>query len=125
MQYVIIDTSSMLFGFSNGRSVFEAAKARFPTRKQLVSKGIINELNRLSINKGKKGACARLALLDIRAKKVKVDHIAAYPDSWILAKARETGAVTITNDTILSKRLIALDLKALKMSRNGMLKQLN
>ncbi|MDE1868726.1 MAG: hypothetical protein KGH60_02050 [Candidatus Micrarchaeota archaeon] len=124
MQYIIIDTSSMLFGFANNRSVFEAVKRRFPDRKQLVSKGIISELNRLSINKGKKGACARLALLEIRLKRIQVDRISVYADSWVFAKAKRLNATTITNDTALAKRLAGANLKVFKISRNGMLKQL-
>ena len=42
MRYVIVDTSSILFGFSNRRSVFEAVTAELDAAC-LVSKGIIRE----------------------------------------------------------------------------------
>jgi rRNA-processing protein FCF1 len=68
MGYVIIDTSSILFGFSFKKSVFESAAKRFPDYKPIVSRGIIRELSSFSTLKGKKGANAKIAasrLLDI------------------------------------------------------------
>ncbi len=122
MRYLILDTSSMLFGFSNNRNVFDLAIGEFPSHRPLVSIGIVNELMGLSQNKGKKGACARVALAEIRAKKIEIDNINR-ADGWILEKARRNrGSVVVTNDTPLAKKLLRFGTTVLKMSRSGMLR---
>ena len=126
MKEVIIDTSSILFGFSYNRNVFETAKGRFPGYELTVSKGIIRELNRLSTNRGSKGLRARVALLELKAKKINVDNISVYPDRWILDKAlKNRDSVVITNDTILAKRLSLSRVKVYKISKSGILKIFN
>ena len=73
-------------------------------------------------NKGKKGACARMALAEIRAKKIEIDNINR-ADSWILEKARRNrGSVVVTNDTPLAKRLLRFGTTVMKISRSGMLR---
>jgi len=122
MDYVIIDTSSILFGFSYNRNVFETAKEKFPRTKILISRGIIKELTKLSSNKGKKGLRARVALLEIKAKKINVDNISIYPDKWILDTViRNKNHVVITNDTALARKLALAKVKAFKISKSGML----
>ena len=122
MRYLILDTSSMLFGFSNNRNVFDIATSEFPGCRPLVSAGIIRELEGISQNRGKKGACARIALMEIRAKKIEIDNING-ADGWILEKARRNrGSVVVTNDTPLAKRLLRFGTNVMKISRNGMLK---
>ncbi len=122
VQRIILDTSSILFGFSNGRDVFEAAAARFPNTAQLISAGVILELKGLGKNRGKKGAAARFALLAIKVKKVKVDKIRGNVDRWILSRAASAGDIVITNDTKLWRALKAKGVRTLKMSEDGGLK---
>lgn len=126
MGYLIIDTSSILFGFSYNRNVFEAAMQRFPGSTLLVSRGIISELTRFSSQKGKKGLRARIALLELKAKKINVDNINANADSWILNTApKKKGSVVITNDTALAKRLSSKGVRVYKVSRSGLLRAFN
>ncbi len=126
MGYLIIDTSSMLFGFAYNRNVFEAAMRRFPSSTLLVSRGIIRELTRFSSQKGKKGLRARIALLELKAKKINVDNINANADSWILDTApKRRGSVVVTNDTALAKRLSSKGVRVYKISRSGLLKAFN
>ena len=126
MGYLIIDTSSILFGFAYNRNVFEIAMGRFPGSTPLVSRGIIRELTRFSAQKGKKGLRARIALLELKAKKINVDNINANADSWILDTApRKRGSVVITNDTALAKRLVSRGIRVYKISRSGLLKAFN
>ncbi len=119
MPHVIVDTSSMMFGFSHNRNVFEAVQRRFPTRKPLVSRGILAELRAISENRGKRGASARLALLEIKAKKIDVDNITEYADKWILDASPRRGKVVITNDTALARRLLSRGVVVFKMSVSG------
>jgi rRNA-processing protein FCF1 len=123
MDCAIIDTSSILFGFTYNRNVFETVKEKFPRHKMLVSKGIIKELTRLSNNKGRKGLRARIALLEIKAKRVNVDNISIHPDKWILDTAiRSKNYTVITNDTDLASKLARVHVKVFKISRSGLLK---
>jgi rRNA-processing protein FCF1 len=123
---LIIDTSSILFGFAYNRNVFETARESFPGYRMLVSKGIIKELTRLSANKGTKGQRARLALLELRAKKIDVDNISIHPDRWILHTAvKNRDYIVITNDTALAKMLSLAKTKVFKISKNGILRNFN
>lgn len=122
MGYLILDTSSMLFGFSNNVNVFDIAEAEFPGYKRLVSRGIVNELEGISRNRGRKGSCARIALMELRAKKIEIDNINE-ADDWILGRAkRSRGSIVVTNDTRLARRLSGSGTTVLKVSRSGMLK---
>ncbi len=120
MRYVIIDTSSIIYGFSYNRNVFETAYEQFPEYRQLVSKGIIRELSRFSGVRGSKGLRARVALLELKAKKIDVDNISINADKWILDTAmRNKDCIVITNDTALARELALAKVKVFKMSRNG------
>ena len=122
MGYVIVDTSSILFGFSNRRSVFEAVSAELGGRC-LVSKGIINELDTISKSKGTRGADARAALRELSLKKIKTEANSKYPDSWIRERAAEADvAAVVTNDTKLASS-IGKEVEVFKFSREGKLKK--
>ncbi len=122
MGYVIVDTSSILFGFANHRSVFEAVSAELGDRC-LVSKGIINELNRVSKRKGTGGAEAKAALRELSLKKIKIEADSKYPDLWIKSMASGTGiTAVVTNDTELASA-IKKDTVVFKFSREGKLKK--
>ena len=124
MSYTIIDTSSMLFAFSYKKNLFDIAKYAFPGNKQLVSKGIINELTRISHNKGSKGTYAKIALLELKSKKVSVDNITGNADAWILNKARASkDIVVITNDSALARSLLSEGAKVFKIAKSGILRR--
>lgn len=123
MKYVIIDTSSILYGFSYNRNIFERARDKFPNYKLLVSRGIINELNKIASNRGSRGLKARVALMEIKAKKINVDNISVYPDKWILdTSLKNRESVVITNDTLLARRLRVGKVRTYKLSKSGILK---
>jgi rRNA-processing protein FCF1 len=123
LKYLIIDTSSMLFGFSYNRNVFDTAKEQFPGYKMLISKGIINELTRLSANRGSKGLRARIALLELKAKKIDVDNISIHADKWILDTAiKNSNSIVVTNDSALAAKLSRAKAKVYKISKSGMLR---
>lgn len=120
---VLVDTSSILFGFENRRSAFEAVAEQFDRAYPEVSKGIISELAIISSNAGRKGAAARAALAEIKAKKVRIANTLAYPDAWIAREAQaHADTVVVTNDTGLARRL-PKEAMVLKMSRNGRLRR--
>jgi rRNA-processing protein FCF1 len=123
VKYVIIDTSSILYGFSYNRNVFETAKDSFPGYGMLVSRGILRELTKLSSNSGRKGLRARIALLEIKAKKINVDNISINADKWILnTSIKNRDYIVVTNDTALARKLSLAKVKVFKMSKNGVLR---
>ena len=122
MRYLILDTSSMIFGFSNNENVFEIASYKFPGYRQLVSVGIVDELRGISKSKGRIGLYAKVALMELRAKKIDIDNIKG-ADQWILDKARRNrNCIVVTNDTTLVKRLSGSGIKVLKLSKSGILR---
>ena len=123
MKIIFIDTSSILFGFSNKRDVFESARARFPGYKQVISLGVLAELSIIAGNRGKKGECARLALQAIKYKNVYVEDIVGSVDRWIFSRSLGTpGSIAVTNDTELHRKLRSAGVACFKLSRNGILR---
>ncbi len=120
---VIIDTSSIVFGFENGKDAFGVAKQGIAGAMILISQGVLRELARIAQNKGKKGIAAKTALAAIKHKNLKVDNDNTYVDSWILLKAGEyPHSVVITNDTALYKKLESANITCLKLTKEGLLK---
>lgn len=123
MQYVIIDTSSILFSLSFRKDAFSIAERRFHALP-LISKGVIRELRGISTNRGKKGQTARTALSLIRVKKVKVDNDNGNVDSWVYRTAAKGKAcAVVTNDTALFRRVKLSNRNVFKLSKNGLLKR--
>jgi len=126
VEWIIVDTSSIVFGMEYRKSAIGASKTKFPDLKPLISKGIISELNKLSLNKGKKGAAAKAALAEITLKRIDIEGISGHADSWILSRAaRSEGSVVVTNDTELARKLLNLKASVFKMSKNGFLSRFN
>jgi rRNA-processing protein FCF1 len=120
---VIVDTSSILFGISNKKDVFESAERSYPGANIIISKGVIRELTSISQNMGRKGSNARVGLTAINIKNLKVDNSNANVDSWILSIApKEPDNIVITNDTRLRGALLRKKITALKLSRDGSLR---
>lgn len=123
MKLLIIDTSSILFGFSNKINAFEAAQHHFPTHRLLVSSGIMRELSGIATNKGARGAHAKLALSILKSKKINILIDNQLVDKWILGSAEQHPGITvITNDSILAKRLKQAGAEVCKLSRSGILR---
>ncbi len=119
---VIIDTSSILFGISMKKDVFQAAKNKFPGCTLTISKGILRELSGLSRSTGRRSASAKTALALIRVKNVKVDNDNRGVDSWVYRTAKHNNFIVITNDTALFRKVKRINQKVFRLSKNGFLK---
>ncbi|MDE1857228.1 MAG: hypothetical protein KGH98_04085 [Candidatus Micrarchaeota archaeon] len=122
---VIVDTSSMLFGFSNGKDVFGLAMSRFGGSRIVISSGVLRELRGIARNEGRRGAAAKAALKAVSLHRPMVSRASGSVDAWIEAEANDyKDAVVITNDTELLKRLKRRRASVLlfKLSRSGLLK---
>ncbi|MEM3227766.1 MAG: hypothetical protein QXR58_00260 [Candidatus Micrarchaeaceae archaeon] len=120
---MLVDTSSILYGFENGKNVFESIYRQFPECKAYVSKGIIRELEKISHNKGRKGALAKASIAEIKAAGIRVYRSNLNGDAWLLRMhpAPSEGGV-ITNDSALAKKLKSLGANVLKLSKGGILR---
>ena len=118
---IIVDTSSILFGFEYKKDVFQIIDDKFYGSVIAISKGVISELAGISHKNGKSGAIARFALLVLKSKKLKVYNINTNVDNWILRSSRKSDIV-VTNDTELSMHLRVKGIHVLKLTKNGTLR---
>jgi rRNA-processing protein FCF1 len=119
---IIIDTSSILFGFANGKDIFELIKINYPNCRIIISKGVIRELNNIAKSTGRRGVYAKTALEAIKHKSIDIINDNKNVDEWIYKYAQTTKAKVVTNDTELYKRLKDLNINCVKMTISGMLK---
>lgn len=123
MDYIIVDTSSIIFALSNKRDVFSAAKEQFPESRIMISKGVIRELDALGKGGGKDSRHARLAIaLLSKHADITVQDDASYVDGWILSEAPRLKALVCTNDTGLRKLLKQKGVNTVTVSKGGILR---
>ncbi len=130
MKYIIIDTSSILFALKYNKNIFEIIKTKYLSNyKIIISKGIINELTRLSKTRSKLKLSATISLVLINRIKEKERKIFIYKrsninvDKWILDTSNKfKNIIIITNDTELAKKLYNNNIEIFKISKQGILK---
>lgn len=119
MDYVVVDTSSIIFGLSNKIDVFE----RIPEElncKVVVSEGIVNELKKIGTGSGKFSKFGKVAIDLLKTNnKVKLVNDEEYVDNWIIDMAMKNGYKVCTNDIKLKKELKEMGIRAFSLSRNG------
>jgi rRNA-processing protein FCF1 len=122
--HILIDTSSLVYGFANRKDAIDIAAKEFRNCKIEISRGILRELTGISNNKGKRGAAAKSALAAINFKRVVVNNDNTDVDSWLLGRAVSlgNGCIVITNDSELKEKLKANGIKSLRLSRDGSLR---
>ncbi|MGC8651830.1 MAG: hypothetical protein ACP5UH_01085 [Candidatus Micrarchaeia archaeon] len=122
MNSIIVDTSSILFGFENRKNVFDIVLREWHGCRLLMPSSIMGELRKKAQNSGKSGAYAKAALAllhNVPAIKIRGGSNA---DSWIVGNALPRKALVVTNDTLLGRRLAEMGVKVFRLSRNGMLR---
>lgn len=130
MKYIIIDTSSILFALKYNKNIFEIIKTKYLSNyKIIISKGIINELTRLSKTRSKLKLSATIGLIIINKIKEKERKIFIYKrsninvDKWILDISNKfKNIIVITNDTELAEKLYHNNIEIFKISKQGILK---
>ncbi|MDE1823121.1 MAG: hypothetical protein KGH50_02235 [Candidatus Micrarchaeota archaeon] len=123
MDYVILDTSSIIFSLSNKRDILMSIRDRFPNSRILVSDGVLGELKKLSSGRSRyaKYAAVAISLLN-RYDNVKVAKNSSYVDKWIIREASKLGAVVCSNDIKLKRALKAAGISTISVSRDGSLR---
>jgi rRNA-processing protein FCF1 len=121
---VLIDTSSLVYGFANRKDAIGIVAREFPSCKIELSRGILRELNGIAENRGKRGAAAKAALLAINFKRIVINKDNTDVDSWLLSRAvsLDGDCVVITNDSELKARLKANGAGSLRLTREGILR---
>lgn len=120
MRKIILDTSSILFAFSNKLDIFSLVEERLDS-KAVVSEGIISELKRLSARRNKEGNAARLSLQIIKKHGVEVLKNDQKVDDF-LVRAGTEGMTVCTNDIGLKNRLKSKGVRPLSVSKSGVLR---
>ena len=119
---VLVDTSSIVFGFMNKGNVFQALREELPGYTQVISRGVLRELKRLAESRKKERASAAAALAYISGAQVEVDGSTAYVDSWIARRAEVGGGTVCTNDIKLKRGLRARGTATLSMTKGGIVR---
>lgn len=122
MQELIVDTSAIIFAAENSVDVFASILDRMPGYAILVSKGVVNELERLSGSRTGKGRAAKLGLRILRAHAVTVLKDESYVDSWIGRESVRRKCEVCTNDRALKERLRRLNVRVVSVSPKGILR---
>ncbi len=121
MRYMIVDTSSILFGLSNRKDVFGAV-ADDAARLPLISEGVVRELRLIERRKGRNSGYAAAALSLIGAARVEIAKDSSPVDEWIESEARKRGCQVCTNDSALKRKLKRAGITAFRMTRSGSLR---
>lgn len=120
MDSIIIDTSSILFAFSNHVDIFKEAEAQL-SLKPVISKGVIKELGRMAESRKAESKYAKAAIALIEKHNISIEKEEGYVDRWILTNANKIGSVC-TNDMKLKVALKARGVPVYTVSRSGILR---
>ena len=121
LRCIIIDTSSIIFGFSRGFDVFNAAEESLPGYTMVVSNGVLRELDSIGRSKRKSAKYAIVGRREAK-KRCSVDEDNDEVDSWILFKAGKSGCTVCTNDMELKRKLKENGAQVVSMGANGELR---
>jgi rRNA-processing protein FCF1 len=123
VKLAIMDTSSILFGFSHGKNAFDAVRYSLRGYAPYISGAVLHELRRISTNKGRLGAAAGVALQELRYKNIKCANKSLSNADLDIIRVAEghKGSAVITNDTELVHRLLGAGVDVFKLSISGRL----
>lgn len=122
MQYLIVDTSSIVFALSNKVDPFAEIRS-MPSTQILISKGVLRELRKLASGRGRYAKYARAAISLLNSNPhIRVEQDSGYVDSWIQHTASRMSCSVCTNDIKLKRALKAKKIKVYSISRDGRLR---
>ncbi len=116
MRKVLLDTNFLLVPYQFKLDVFEKMKDVFEGDYSLVvPSGVVGELKRLSLGRGKEGAAARFGLKLLSLREHEGVESSGNVDEWILEYAQKERAVVATNDKALREKLKRKRVKVLSL----------
>jgi rRNA-processing protein FCF1 len=120
MDNIIVDTSSIIFGFSKGIDVFNSVEEQLGY-KPVISKGILREIGLLAKRYSKYRKYAKSAEAAIKMHNPTTDPNSGFVDNWIISAAAKYGNVC-TNDYKLKIRLKSMKINTYSISIGGKLR---
>lgn len=120
MDSIIVDTSSILFAFSNKIDIFKEIETQL-SLKPVISQGVVNELNRMASSNKEEKKYAKVALTLIESREISTEKESGYVDRWILESAKKFGSVC-TNDIKLKRSLKEKGINVYSVSIGGKLR---
>ena len=116
---VLVDTSSILFGFANKRNVFEALEEAMPGYAQVISLGVVREIEKFANSRMKTRPGAAAALAYVTESDLHIDNSSEHVDSWIEKRAEARGSAVCTNDIKLKRSLRSAGVRTVSIARGG------
>jgi rRNA-processing protein FCF1 len=111
---VLLDTNILFVPFRFRVDIFAGIEEMLSEPwEAVVSSRIIRELRRVAQRKGRHAIEAKLALSMLEKKQVKIIASEMPVDEWLFSYAKEHGAVVVTNDSELIKKLKKNGIKVL------------
>lgn len=105
MKEVVFDTNFLMLAHQFKVDIFGQLEELLGAYEKVTCKGVIEELEKLGLGKGRDGVAARYALKLVGEGRVKVRKNEGEVDEWILRYCRSRGAVACTVDKELRERL--------------------
>ena len=117
---VVLDTNFLLLPFQFRINIIKELDYLIEkSHRYVISSRTMDELKKLGRTVGKNGMAARLALKLIAASGVEVVKNDLPVDDWVVRYSKANDAIACTNDRLLRKRLMGLDVKVVTlMSRS-------
>lgn len=121
---VVLDTNFLLIPFRFKIDILRELDYLIEkNHRYVIPSSSLAELRKISESIGRNGMAARLALKLVEANKAVIDVVKSkgHVDDWIVDYARRNAAIVCTNDSMLRKRLRALDIKVVTMKSKSKL----
>jgi rRNA-processing protein FCF1 len=119
---VVLDTNFLLLPFQFRINIIKELDYLIEqSHRYVVSSRTLDELKKLGKAVGKNGMAARLALKMIDASEMEVVKNNMPVDDWVIRYSRDNNAIACTNDRLLRKRLMALDVKVVTLKSRSKL----
>jgi rRNA-processing protein FCF1 len=119
---VVLDTNFLLLPFQFRINIIKELDYLIEkSHRYVISSRTLDELKKLGRTVGKNGMAARLALKMIGASKIDVVKSDMPVDDWVVRYAKGNNAIACTNDRLLRKRLMELDVKVVTLKARSKL----
>lgn len=116
---VLLDTNFLLLPYQFGIDIFTQIKKIIQEPDIIIGSCVVDELEKLGKNKGKKGRAAHLALTLIAREKCKLVEGNRPVDRWIVSYAKRHRAIVCTNDRKVRQHIKRLKLRAIVLKGKG------
>ena len=119
---VVLDTNFLLLPFQFRINIIKELDYLIEkSHRYVISSRTLAELKKLGKAAGKNGMAARLALKMIDASKIDVVKSDMPVDDWVVRYSKDNNAIACTNDRLLRKRLMGLDVKVVTLKSRSKL----